>query len=299
MEISQREFIVRSLIAFAVVLLIGGGVYVYVQNKQVQFTQNTSSQATSTAQTASSVSPIINRINPSPASIGSKISIMGNNFDWIIPVDCHGNGCLSRPHIFVYLSGKTFKDAILFENGNYNNSKQVTVKIKSSLCTRSQINGMPCNSVKVIPGQYTVSVNVDGRGTSNSFPITITKSDTRIFSVNPTQISIGSTLIIKGINFSPLGGYIGNGWISNPHTELYIQNSSGKRAVLWAGNEPDDPKTTATSSITTTLSSHVCIYSYAVGGCPSYMTITRGKYLLIISVDGRGTSNSFPITITN
>lgn len=147
----------------------------FLSNKYNESKKCLSASSSSTAPTTKSALPIINSINPSSVSIGSNVSIVGNNFNWVMPVWCRANGCANQPQISVLLLGKTFKSAILFEGKNSKSSKQITVKINPYLCTSSQMSGLPCDAVKIIPGRYTVIVIAEGRGTSNSFPITITK----------------------------------------------------------------------------------------------------------------------------
>jgi len=120
-----------------------------------------------------------------------------------------------------------------------------------------------------------------------------------IDSVYPNIASIGDTLTIKGSNFTPLGGLVGNGWISNPHTFLRIK-SSNDSAILWEGNEPDDIKSSVTDQIQVVIPSQVCRVPEALAGvCPAggYMTLLPNQYTLEVDVDGRGNSNTIPLTI--
>ena len=116
--------------------------------------------------------------------------------------------------------------------------------------------------------------------------------------LNKSPIAIGTDIVIKGQNFGPLGGYVGNEWISNPHTFVWITNSGGKSVVLWAGNEPDITPTPITNYITVNIPSEVCVNCNLYQGF-GRMTIVPGDYLIQLKVDGRGSSNIVPLTITS
>jgi len=160
-----------------------------------------------------------------------------------------------------------------------------------------------------LEGGALVEVNSNTSSVISPWNILITNTSTSspvISSVTPSIIDIGSSITITGSNFEPVGGWVGNGWIGNPHTFVQLTNSSGKVIVtIWSGNEPDETPNPITNSITLTVPSSACTATAGqvagYGGCPpsDSVTLVPGSYTLTVSADGRGTSNTFPITISS
>ena len=126
-----------------------------------------------------------------------------------------------------------------------------------------------------------------------------------ITSVNPLTSSIGYALTIKGTNFDPVGGYVGNGWISNSHVFVNIQQvlamgALGKIGVLWEGGSAGGNTSTSNLITVPNIPSQICKGSeIGMGDCPAdkLMTLTPGNYIISVQVSGRGTSNSIPFSI--
>jgi hypothetical protein len=120
-------------------------------------------------------SPVIHSISPASVYAGQSVTITGANFDWIPPQQCQANGCTGHTHVFVYLNGNGIKDGILAEDPPVVGGKIVVgVSRDSSVCTRSQGDGLPCDPARINTGTYTLQMSVEGRGVSNGVPVKIT-----------------------------------------------------------------------------------------------------------------------------
>ena len=113
--------------------------------------------------------PHIGYISSVPAGsaikAGSTIDVTGENFDALNAAS--DKDWSSKSHVFVVMtdaSGATSTAAIIWEGGS---------KGGNVAASTGSINAkIPANAA---PGGHLISVQVEGRGTSNAFPITITK----------------------------------------------------------------------------------------------------------------------------
>ena len=122
----------------------------------------------------------------------------------------------------------------------------------------------------------------------------------RLDSIYPNIATVGSKISIKGLNFSPVGDTTVKGWSSSPHSILRISNRYNQTAVLWLGNIPDKPETSAEDQIGFILPAKVCVAPVVDGAsCPSesYMDMASGNYNIVLDVDGRGESNHLDLSI--
>ncbi len=151
-------------------------------------------------------------------------------------------------------------------------------------------------------GIYRISVGTNDRledwdlgstyDISDRFIISPTTSIKPIInSVLPQEASIGLTIVIAGENFDPIGETATIGWATHSHVVVYMENSQGEKGILFAEVSPPTK-----NQITVTIDSEVCTVLPAANFCAP-MSVTHGRYLLSISVDGRGTSNEVPISI--
>jgi len=182
---SHSGFIAPLLLVFIAVLLIGGGAYVYTQNKQENPSAISSNQATSTSQIAdSSALPVIfsvspTRIVPWGKSSGTKFTITGKNFDYVYPSSCDPYSCktneclqqecLQQNHVFFKITNSSGHSLIVEDYPSLGPGDFSVTEIIGSSAYNGNHAWEP-----VLPGQYLLNVSVDGRGTSNSVPITIT-----------------------------------------------------------------------------------------------------------------------------
>jgi len=107
-----------------------------------------------------------------------------------------------------------------------------------------------------------------------------------ITSINPSSISIGSTVTISGTN---LNGFEGG-------TNVTLTNQSGQSGVIEANSYIPAGATT----LKITIPASICTGSMGLSGkpCPSYLSITPGTYSVSVSPWGV-TSNSVPLIITS
>lgn len=121
--------------------------------------------------------PHIDSLVPSSVSIGSTVTISGRNFDWIPPTPCEGNGCAMRSEqpVSVTLTNSSNQSQVLWlGNRDSIGTIPVTVPPGQPCVFANGIGGCARGAYVITPGQYSLSVSVDGRGKSNSVPITIT-----------------------------------------------------------------------------------------------------------------------------
>lgn len=251
MKNSQKGFIVPALLVVIVLLVIGGGVYIYenkksetppaTTNTEVQTSsptqpvvpQNTSTNNSQNSQSnsaipASNTNPEINLVSSAIAPIGSTITIQGTNLD---PLGGYpGIGWLTNSHIFVTIKNKnTGQAAILWEGGSQGGenpvSKKITAVLSQSLCMISEVAAGGCPSEKnmtVAPGQYALSVSVDGRGSSNIISLTVTES--------PAPKPVISSVISAGLN----GKFYPNSQVTITGSNFPV---SGKtQPIVWIGS---------------------------------------------------------------
>jgi len=151
-------------------------------------------------------------------------------------------------------------------------------------------------------GIYRISVGTNDRledwglgstyDISDRFIISLTTSIKPIInSVLPQEASIGSTIVIVGENFDPIGETATIGWATHSHVVVYMENSQSEKGILFAEVLPP-----AKNQITVTIDSEVCTVLPAANFCDP-MPVTPGQYSLTVSVDGRGISNEVPISI--
>ncbi|MES3006108.1 MAG: hypothetical protein V4664_04140 [Patescibacteria group bacterium] len=124
-------------------------------------------------------SPSIASISPASVPLLSSLTINGSNLD---PLGGYsGIGWLTHSHVFVKITNSIGQTGILWEGGSQggNTSTANTIVVSGiprNICTVSEVDRGECpsnSSMSITPGQYTLTVIVHGRGTSNSAPLTI------------------------------------------------------------------------------------------------------------------------------
>jgi hypothetical protein len=132
------------------------------------------------------------------------------------------------------------------------------------------------------------------------------KINPQISLITSTTALIDSTIIIQGTNLDPIvGNSMGNGWLTHSHVFVGIKNvNTGESAILWEDLSPNGIRASISNKISAVISRSLCTYSYVeegTGSCGAngHMEITPGQYLLSVSVDGRGTSNSIALTVAS
>ena len=122
-----------------------------------------------------------------------------------------------------------------------------------------------------------------------------------VISLSPSSVPLLSGFKISGSNFNPLGGYVGNGWLTHSHVFVKITNSNGQTGILWEGGSQGGNTSTSNLITVPAIPLSICMISeVAAGGClpESIMQIGLGSYSLFISVDGRGDSKPIKLTVT-
>ncbi|MEK7126140.1 MAG: hypothetical protein AAB517_00115 [Patescibacteria group bacterium] len=204
MKNTQKGFIVPLLLIVIALFLAGGGAYVYTQNKQENSSVISSNQAVpSTAQTSNSTAlPVIYSISPTrivpwnpEKGSGTKFTIAGKNFDYVYPSSCDPNSCktseclqqecLQKNHVFFKITDSNGRTLIQEDYPSLGPGNFSIIETMPSLAYNGNHAWEP-----VLPGKYSFSVSVDGRGTSNSVPITITDANEAVApetNIPPTQ----------------------------------------------------------------------------------------------------------------
>lgn len=257
MRNSQKGSIVPVLLVIIALFVIGGGVYIYenkkaetptpvsteaqtqnsveqtnAQNTPVTTTQqnsvNNSSNSSTNNSAQTSKNPIISLVSSASAPIGSTIIVKGSNLD---PLGGHqGIGWLTHSHIFVNIKNSVGQTAILWEGGSQGGpapiSNRISATLSQSLCVISEEAAGGCPSYQylaITPGQYYLSVSVDGRGASNVIPITVIASPvakpviSSITSSNNVkgQFRPGDEVVMNGFNFPVTGKQLPIVWIGS------------------------------------------------------------------------------------
>lgn len=173
MKIPLKGFIASLLLILVALLLIGGGAYVYAHNKHSN--QSATTQATSTEQSSDN-RPSITAVQNSTISIYSLVTINGTNFD---PLGSYAG----NSRVFVKLKNISNGQEGFIDEDNAQGSGQrffsdhIYVSMAPLMYALSAMDNShsPDKLIPVVPGQYLLSISVDGRGTSNTVPIVITK----------------------------------------------------------------------------------------------------------------------------
>ena len=241
----NKGFIVPLITAIVALLIVGGVYMVWKNNQNKQITasvpvnvsiENNSGSvsvvasttilnSTTTPQTnntsvkssvvASANAPKINSISPSTITIGltGDIVINGSNFD---PLGGYaGIGWLTHSHVFVMVKNNSNgQTGILWEGGSQggatSTANQITAVVYGSICMVSQVavGGCPSGKIMMItPGQYSLYVIVDGRGTSNSVQLAVPGPQGHVTVTSPNggeTLKIGQTYTISW-NSSDIG----------------------------------------------------------------------------------------------
>ncbi len=177
---NQNKGFVVSAILGAIALLIIGGLYVY-ENKKVESPASINNLSTETSP-ATTTNPVISLVSSATTPIGSSVTIKGTNLD---PLGGYsGIGWMTSPHIFVKIKNKdTGQVTILWRggapasDGPHPISNKITFTLPQSICmiNADGAGGCPADRyTKITPGQYSLSVSVDGRGTSNALSLAVT-----------------------------------------------------------------------------------------------------------------------------
>jgi hypothetical protein len=140
--------------------------------------------------------------------------------------------------------------------------------------------------------------NGDQFGSSGIFSVSSATSIQPIINYiypNPAALSLRPLLTINGSNLNPTAP------ASNKYPRtVYIKNIYGQVGILTEGMPTGS--NSSNSFMTRSLSSPICMVSeYGLERCPTaqLMTINPGQYSVYLQVDGGGTSNSIPLTVTN
>ncbi|GEM_PF-3153445 len=172
----QKGFIVPLLLILIALILAGGGAYVFMQKKVTEpVTEAPVTQTTSSAQTAAT--PIISSVTPSEGILtwgydsGTPITITGTNFTY----RCTSDVCTQQPHVFVHIIDSNGHTNIVGNNGPGSATYPNMVFTINASGTAISLAAIPFDiGTGISPGKYLLSVSVDGMGTSNEYPITIT-----------------------------------------------------------------------------------------------------------------------------
>ena len=188
MKTSPKGFISPLLLALIALLVLGGGAYVYIQNKQ----GNQSDTSSTALPVIYSISPTrIVPWNPEKGS-GTKFTVAGKNFDYVYPSSCDPmyscetseclqQECLQKNHVFFKITDNNGHTLIQEDYPSLGPGDFSITETMPSLAWNGTNAWEP-----VLPGQYSFSVSVDGRGTSNSVPITITNANEAVAPVTNT-----------------------------------------------------------------------------------------------------------------
>jgi peptidoglycan hydrolase-like protein with peptidoglycan-binding domain len=124
--------------------------------------------------------PSINPLNPSSGPLGTMITITGSGFH-------NGNALMGDSNSVVWISNGSQKGVLASYQPQIDT---MTAEIPYSVCqTNNAYSGAPCSSSMILaPGNYSIYV-VNGNGTSNSEPFTVT---TAITSYPSTFISVSN-----------------------------------------------------------------------------------------------------------
>ena len=177
MNIPPKGFVGILLLVVIAILLVGGGVYVFLQKSSSQENMTNQPQVViPTTQVASTASPVISFISPSDGILtwgydsGTPITITGSNFNF----DCKNSECDKEPHVFVKITDSNGRTAIV---GNAGPDSTIYPKMVFSVNAEGTMISLPAipNDIGpgISPGKYFLSVLVDGKGTSNTYPITV------------------------------------------------------------------------------------------------------------------------------
>jgi len=176
MKNPRNGFVLPLLLVLALILFVGGGLSLYTQNKEVDTSTIKSPEATPAAQIEnSSAVPTISLIEPSDGILtwgydpGTPLIITGSNFTY----ECDAT-CDSKPHVFVHITNSEGTTYVVGNNGPTGLSyPQMLFSVDSAGVTIS-LPAIPFDiGPGISPGNYYLSVSVDGKGTSNKYPITI------------------------------------------------------------------------------------------------------------------------------
>ncbi len=119
--------------------------------------------------------------------------------------------------------------------------------------------------------------------------------------LNPSSVPLLSSFKINGTKFDAVGGE-GNGWLNSSHIFVKITNSGGQTGILWEGGSQGGKASSPNQIEVGAIPKTICTISeVGTGGCPDNkkMEVALGKYNLYVTVDGRGTSNTVPLTVIN
>ncbi len=123
--------------------------------------------------------PIISSVSPSAVPLLSGFVISGSNFE---PLGAYvGNGWLTHSHVLVKIADRNGKTGILWEGGsqggNTSTANQIIIGgIPRQICVLSELAVGGCPPEDEMPvelGNYSLTVAVDGRGTSDPVPLTV------------------------------------------------------------------------------------------------------------------------------
>ena len=109
---------------------------------------------------ASDIFPHIESVYPSIASVGDTLTIKGYN------LNSSEDGVISSSHTFVKLSDDSGNFGVLWSGNPAINEKTMINQIKVVIPAK-------VGSLQILPGKYTLIIDVDGRGTSNSETLNI------------------------------------------------------------------------------------------------------------------------------
>ncbi len=281
----QKGFIVPVLLVIIALLVVGGGVYIYQSKKtEVPVVVDTETQQSNQTQQQTSQNNVTTLPQNNQQTISNKVSISGTSF---------GQG----DKITISWPNNSGSDALLLFNANTSEQKY---NISDAVSRNSYIWTIPTT---IQPGTYYIQAGIPGpKLKSQNFTISASSAvNPSIVSLSPTSVPLLSGFKINGSKFDPLGGYVGNGWITNSHVFVKITNSAGQTGILWEGGSQGGNTSTANQITIPKIPAYICTISeVGAGGCPSNskMQINLGTYTLNVSVDGRGTSNPVTLTVT-
>lgn len=206
----NKGFVPLLILIIIAVVAIGGGVYVYQQNKSSLVPTQQSVKTTDSSKNTNI--PSIASATPSILHTSQELTISGSNLD---PVNFsgEGNGWVSHSQVIVYMQNSAGQSGILWEEEGdqiVSTAKSIHLTLPSKICKYSVIGAGICGDndfIQITPGTYSIKVYVAGRGTTNSL-------DMKVQGAN-SSVNVKGWLALTGSNWT-LEEVIAN---FNPNTD--------------------------------------------------------------------------------